>query len=459
MKYNFDIEKIKYSSDFEIRKIQLLKFLEYYFENKRPKNFINYEKELTDFLPEIMFNMSFDELLHIIPNYYQFCYTVTLEENFLIAQAKILEKLLNPFSKILINKLNELDIKPLKYNLNDDNYLIFCRHAITQGMYAPGKVIYSITSGLLKKQKKVILITLGTIDQKFIELKKNYTNLILFSKDRDSTCYKQLINLRMICQKMCPTKIITEMPVNMATALYFSKVSSKIIYWSPGFTQVPWFDKVLLVPEIVDEKLIKNKKFIEVPKTLKFELLKAKVNFKDLNEFKKKYFISDSDFVLGTFSRYEKISEEYLDLVVQILNTNTSMKIIIAGSNDRSLAEKKLKKFILRKQAIVLGFSDIHLLGYCCNVFLDTIPYPSGFSALEIMAKGKPVLSLDTINLANHKKSRILELVFKNEKDLIQCLNKFQNEIHYYKFMSRKSVEIAKSYDNESKLVNIIDTL
>ena len=139
MKYNFDIEKIKYSSDFEIRKIQLLKFLEYYFEKKRPKNFINYEKELTDFLPEIMSNMSFDELLHIIPNYYQFCYTVTLEENFLIAQAKILEKLLNPFSKILINKLNELDIKPLKYNLNDDNYLIFCRHAITQGMYAPEK--------------------------------------------------------------------------------------------------------------------------------------------------------------------------------------------------------------------------------------------------------------------------------------------------------------------------------
>ena len=66
-------------------------------------------------------------------------------------------------------------------------------------MYAPGKVIYSITSGLLK-QKKVILITLGTIDQKFIELKKLY-QLDLFSKDRDSTCYKQLINLRMIVKK------------------------------------------------------------------------------------------------------------------------------------------------------------------------------------------------------------------------------------------------------------------
>ena len=30
---------------------------------------------------------------------------------------------------------------------------------------------------------------------------------------------------------MQPAKIITEMPVNIGTALYFSKVSSKIIYW------------------------------------------------------------------------------------------------------------------------------------------------------------------------------------------------------------------------------------
>ena len=47
-------------------------------------------------------------------------------------------------------------------------------------------VIYSITSGLLNKQKKVILISLGEIDQKFIELRKGNPNLILLSKDKDS---------------------------------------------------------------------------------------------------------------------------------------------------------------------------------------------------------------------------------------------------------------------------------
>ena len=74
-------------------------------------------------------------------------------------------------------------------------------------------------------------------------------------------------------------------------------------------------------------------------------------------------------------------------------------------------AENKLKKFIIRKQAIVLGFSDIHMLGNCCHVFLDTIPFPCGSSAIEIMAKGKPVLSLQQLNLANYKKSRVPELI------------------------------------------------
>ena len=35
--------------------------------------------------------------------------------------------------------------------------------------------------------------------------------------------------------------------------------------------------------------------------------------------------------------------------------------------------------------------------------FLDTIPFPCGSSAIEIMAKGKPVLSLQQTNLANYK--------------------------------------------------------
>ena len=211
-----------------------------------------------------------------------------------------------------------------------------------------------------------------------------------------------------------------------------------------------------MVPELVNKILIKNKKFIEVPRSLNFELLNPKVNHEVLNKFKSRHFISKSDFVIGTFSRYEKISEEYLNLVSQILSQNSSRKIIIAGTNDRSKAENKLKKFINRKQAIILGFSDIHILGNCCNVFLDTIPFPCGSSAIEIMAKGKPVLSIQQLNLANYKKSRVPELISKDEEKLNKVIEKLENDTKFYNNMSTKSIEIAKSYDNELELANSI---
>ena len=49
-------------------------------------------------------------------------------------------------------------------------------------MYAPGSVIYSIASGLLKKQKKIVLISLGNIDQRFVDLQKSNPSFILVKK-------------------------------------------------------------------------------------------------------------------------------------------------------------------------------------------------------------------------------------------------------------------------------------
>ena len=118
-----------------------------------------------------------------------------------------------------------------------------------------------------------------------------------------------------------------------------------------------------------------------------------------------------------------------------------------------------LKKFVNINQAIILGFSNVHILGNCCDVFLDTVPYPCGFSAIEIMAKGKPVISLNSVNMDNYKKSRISELIFKNDIDLKKGLTKLQTNNYHYKSMSQKSVEIAKNFDNEKKLIDIITSI
>ena len=459
MKFNFEIEKIKDPSDPKIRINELLKFLEYYFNNGRPKDFIKYEHELNGLIPDIMKEMTFEDLFQVIPNYYQFCYTVNINDNFLANQNKILQNLLMPFSKILANTINQLNIKPLSYDIVDDRYVIICRHALTKGMYAPGSAIYSITSGLLNIGKKVILVTLGGLDEQFINLKKKSNYFTIYKKEFISDSSTQLKNLRKICYNFRPSKIITEMPVNIGTALYFSKITSKILYWSPGFIQVPWFDKVLLAAELYDEKFSTNNKFVKVPKSLNFELINPKTDTSLVQEFKRKHFILETNFVLGTFSRYEKISEDFLEMIFNLLENNINRKVIIAGTNDRSLANKLLKKFINNKQAIIMGFGDVHILGNCCDVFIDTFPFPCGFSAIEIMAKGKPTLTINNPNLHNYQKSRIDELIFDNENKLNEGLTKLENNSKFYNEMSKKSIKIAQHYDNSKKLAEVIDSL
>ena len=124
MKFDFDLEKIKTSPNHIVKINELTKFLQYYFLNGRPKSFVKYVDQLTDFIPKIMNNMSFEELLYIIPNYYQFYYTVTIEDNYLVNQNKISKNLLVPFSESLIKILDKLNFVPLTYEVFENNYCL-----------------------------------------------------------------------------------------------------------------------------------------------------------------------------------------------------------------------------------------------------------------------------------------------------------------------------------------------
>ena len=106
-----------------------------------------------------------------------------------------------------------------------------------------------------------------------------------------------------------------------------------------------------------------------------------------------------------------------------------------------------------------MGFSDVHVLGNCCDVFIDTFPFPCGFSAIEIMAKGKPTLTINNPNLRNYKKSRIDELIFDNENKLNEGLINLENNSKFYNEMSKKSIKIAQNYDNSEKLAEVIVSL
>ena len=53
-----------------------------------------------------------------------------------------------------------------------DTYVLVTRHAVTQGMYAPGKFCIGVAS-FITSQKRVILVYFGKIDETFAALTSN----------------------------------------------------------------------------------------------------------------------------------------------------------------------------------------------------------------------------------------------------------------------------------------------
>ena len=228
MKLGFDFEKIKNSENATIIKNELYKFLNYYFDNGRPQDFIKYVDSLFKVSSKILQAYNLNELLTHIPNLYQFFYTITLNNYYIDSQKNICNYLLLPFSKVLLELLSQNNFKKITYKVEENHYLVICRHAVTSGMYAPGTVIYSITSELIKKKKKIVLVSLGQVDSNFLTLKKVYANFTILTPQKHATPLKQLENLIHICKVFKPIKIITEMPVNIVTALYYMNMFTHV---------------------------------------------------------------------------------------------------------------------------------------------------------------------------------------------------------------------------------------
>ena len=445
------------SNDIDIKIKQFFSFIKYYFQNGRPQILGKYQYKIIKILPIIMDKISFNDLCFIIPEFYQFCYTVSKDILITANQKRISRTVLIPFANAIEKKIKLLDFKELNYEVSENNYVIYCRHAVTQGLYAPGKQIYTIVDALLKSNKKVLIYVRGQTDKVFKELEKKNGKLSIINKNPKSNIDEEFIELKEICIKFKPIKIITEIPLGLSTVLYMSKISSKILFWSAGFHQVPWFDYKLLVPEIYSDDHSKLPEFVKIPHSLNYELLNPFFELDMIDKVKKNTLKLKSDnFVIGTFARYEKISEPFLKMVLNILNNNSNIKFILAGPNDQSLAKQILNSVIKKEQALLFGSTNTQLLGNCCDIFLDTFPIPCGYSALEMMAKGKPVVVFKGKNLGDYAKVRLPELIFEDKDNLEKCIKKLAKNNFFYKQNSDSYKNIAIKLDRWEDLAKSI---
>lgn len=97
--------------------------------------------------------------------------------------------------------------------------------------------------------------------------------------------------------------------------------------------------------------------------------------------------------ILGTLAREEKMTDPaYLDAVTRILRDNPDTVFLWTGRSEHAGIAAHFREAGLSGRARFIGWVDIKLYAQVLDIFLDTFPFGCGFTALDTMAAGRPVL-------------------------------------------------------------------
>ncbi len=168
------------------------------------------------------------------------------------------------------------------------------------------------------------------------------------------------------------------------------------------------------------------------------------IELKEIKDIKNNY--PKNTIYLGTIGRLVKLdNREYIKIVLNLLKKYSNTVYLACGiggeSNIKELIQEVNKEISLENledRFIFTGLVNAHIYGNIIDIFLNTFPQSQGTSLLEIMAKGKVVISMylkdwEEINKLVPKESII-------------------NSIDEYEELSAKAISNRKTYNKLSKL-------
>ncbi len=168
---------------------------------------------------------------------------------------------------------------------------------------------------------------------------------------------------------------------------------------------------------------------------------------------------------IGTIGRLSKVdSIDYITMIDDILVKNPNVIYIAAGYGDTSSIKEKISVETLNRWYFP-GSVNAHIYGHIIDIWPNTFPHPQGLSTLEIMAKGKSVLTMkndlhdfelqDKYNKQRTDKFKDYPLNVKNVDEYKRTLNFLINNKEARDLMGKFNLEyIEKNYYDSSKSIN-----
>ena len=156
--------------------------------------------------------------------------------------------------------------------------------------------------------------------------------------------------------------------------------------------------------------------------------------------------------LIGAYGRLSKITPAFLDAVAAGIARHRDVTVVFGGSGDCAPIRDKVAAMGLADRFVVLDrFVDGHVWGHLLDVFLDTFPQPGGASCLEVIAKGKPVVSLVTSEAANlAREQRVRSLVAANPNTYARILDRLLGDLQFYNAASARTRRLAALHPDEA---------
>ena len=350
-----------------------------------------------------------------------FLFAYTLADNFRDCQVRIEEEIARPYND-WVNRRWSQSASLVKNIEVGDEIVFICRHATTQGMYAPGKSTYTFLRALLEDGASATLVALGQIDETFKKLAEQYPNFTLAKLTQPRMADRFLLLCSLLAQ-VRPKAILTEIEFDIVSIFAILGPKMPVILLSAGYYNLPWYDKIGLTDTIADDPVgNRHNDFFVVPTYVANELLNPNLEQSVIAEARKILGIEEGQVVLGSFARMEKLSTPFVNVLTRVLDASKRSKVLLAGPNDSSSVISGLGSHFTNQRALVLGQSDVHILGHCVDIAIDTFPLHSGFSMLELMAKGVPVVAKNDKGIDGYGKQRLPELLCKSEDEMVDLI-------------------------------------
>jgi hypothetical protein len=331
----------------------------------------------------------------------------TTQEEFKYFNEKVEKKLETYIKESMIKKY---ELKPISKNYKEKKVIkvAFLQERLIN--YSIYKVLYSLLSALKKQDNdKYEFIILDLNFQQFGGSDNETVNEIKNLGYEYIDCHTETIGKRTPffsysekCIKLRELIINEDIDILVGmhsqpeyNFLFTTRTAPLQIYWSHGnfMYDIENIDKKIKHGDFLINEIIYDKyKYLQFGDVVDKKYLDPFIDKNVIEVEKLKY--PKNSLIIGTIGRLSKInSDEYINIIDEILEKNENVIYIAAGSGDIDSIKLKINKSTLNRWYFC-GEVNAHLYGHIIDIWPNTFPNPQGLSTLEFMAKGKPVLTM-----------------------------------------------------------------